>query len=281
MPLIAAFLPSASRSGTTLRVVLAVLTAIVLGGCAGSQTKYDKTANWSAEKLYADAKEEMASGGWTQARERLTAIESRYPFGIYAQQAVIDLAYVNWKDGENEQALAAIDRFQQLYPNHPGTDYMLYLRGLISFTPASAFMTNVTGQDPSERDPKGLRASYEAFMELIKRFPNSKYTPDAQHRVAWLVNTIAMNEVYVARYYYTRGAYIAAANRAQTVLVDFEGVPATEEALHILVQSYDKLGMTELKNDAQRVLDKNFPNSALKAKASQDRKRWWNPFSPH
>jgi len=278
MYLFAAFSPSALRSGAALRLILTLLTAVLIVGCAGNRPKYDKTAGWTAEQLYADAKEEMASGGWNQARERLTAIESRYPFGIYAQQAIIDLAYVNWKDGENEQAMAAIDRFQQLYPNHPSTDYMLYLKGLITFTPASAFMADITHQDPAERDPKGLRASYEAFMELIKRFPNSKYTSNAQQRVAWLVNTIAMNEVHVARYYYTRGTYIAAANRAQTVVTDFEGVPAAEEALYILVQSYDKLGMTELKNDAQRVLEKNFPNSSFKEKGFKTQKKWWTPF---
>ena len=143
----------ASRSGPVLRVVIALFAVIVIAGCGSTNSKYDKTTNWSAEQLYADAKAEMSSGGWKEARERLTAIESRYPFGVYAQQALLELAYVNWKDGENEQALAAIDRFQQLYPNHPGTDYALYLKGLINFTPASAFMSNITGQDPAERDP--------------------------------------------------------------------------------------------------------------------------------
>ena len=256
----------ASRSGPVLRAVVALFAVLAIAGCGSTSSKYDKTANWSAEQLYADAKAEISSGGWKEARERLTAIESRYPFGVYAQQALLELAYVNWKDGENEQALAAIDRFQQLYPNHPGTDYALYLKGLINFTPQSAFMSNITGQDPAERDPKGLRASYDAFNELIKRYPDSKYARDAELRVNWLVNTIAMNEVYVARYYYERGAYVAAANRAQTVITDFEGAPATEEALYLMVQSYDKLGMTDLKNDAQRVYDKNFPNSNFKSK---------------
>jgi len=268
-----------ARRGSLLRTAAALSVALAIAGCSGTDTKYDKTAGWSAEQLYADAKAETAAGAWSEARERLTAIESRYPFGVYAQQALIDLAYVNWKDGENEQALAAIDRFQQMYPNHPGTDYMLYLKGLINFTPASAFMSNLTGQDPAERDPKGLRASYEAFNELIKRYPASKYTPDAEKRVTWLVNAIAMNEVYVARYYYERGAYVAAANRAQTVITDFEGAPAAEEALYILVASYDKLGMTDLKNDAQRVLETNFPNSSYDESKLLTDKTWWNPFS--
>ena len=155
----AAPLNPASRSGSVLRVVIALFAVIAIAGCGSTNSKYDKTTNWSAEQLYADAKAEISSGGWKEARERLTAIESRYPFGVYAQQALLELAYVNWKDGENEQALAAIDRFQQLYPNHPGTDYALYLKGLINFTPASAFMSSLTGQDPAERDPKGLRLS--------------------------------------------------------------------------------------------------------------------------
>lgn len=274
----AAPLNPACRSGSVLRVVIALFAVIAIAGCGSTDSKHDKTNNWSAEQLYADAKAEISSGNWKEARERLTSIESRYPFGVYAQQALLELAYINWKDGENEQALAAIDRFQQLYPNHPGTDYALYLQGLINFTPASAFMSNLTGQDPSERDPKGLRASYDAFSQLIKRYPDSKYTPDAEKRVAWLVNTIAMNEVHVARYYYERGAYIAAASRAQTVITDFEGAPATEEALYLMTQSYDKLGMTELKNDAQRVFDKNFPNSAFKRQGLKADRSWWNPF---
>src|SRR5690606_12530107 len=121
-----------ARRGSLLRTAAALSVALAIAGCSGTDTKYDKTAGWSAEQLYADAKAETAAGAWSEARERLTAIESRYPFGVYAQQALIDLAYVNWKDGENEQALAAIDRFQQMYPNHPGTDYMLYLKGLIN-----------------------------------------------------------------------------------------------------------------------------------------------------
>ncbi|SAI60809.1 lipoprotein [Bordetella trematum] len=266
------------RRGKALSAALALAAVLLVSGCGTSDTKYDKTAGWSAEQLYADAKEEISAGNWKEARERLTAIESRYPFGNYAQQALIELAYVNWKDSENEQALAAIDRFQQLYPNHPGTDYMLYLKGLINFTPASAFMANITGQDPAERDPKGLRASYDAFLELVQRFPDSKYTPDAEKRMTWLVNAIAMNEVHVARYYYTRGAYLAAINRAQTVITDFEGAPATEEALYIMWLSYDKLKMTQLKDDTERVLDSNFPNSKLKKEGFKDDKSWWNPF---
>ena len=263
-----------------LYLMLMLLAVLALAGCAGGNAKVDPTAGWSAEQLHSDARQEIASANWTNARERLTAIESRYPFSNHAQQALMELAYVNWRDSENEQALAAIDRFQQQFPNHPGTDYMLYLKGMINFTPASAFMSNLTGQDPAERDPVGLRASYDAFNDLITRYPDSKYTPDAQARMNWLVNTIAMNEVYVARYYYERGAFVAAANRAQIVITDFEGVAANEQALYIMMLSYDKLQMNDLARDAERVLDQNFPNSRLKAQGFPKKDvPWWNPGS--
>jgi outer membrane protein assembly factor BamD len=221
----------------------------------------------------------VSDSNWTDARKHLEALEARYPFGGYAQQALIDLAYVNWKDDEPEQALAAIDRFQQQYPNHPGTDYMLYLKGLITFTPPSAIFSTITQQDPSERDPKGLRESYEAFNELIRRYPDSRYTPDAKKRVTWLVNTLAENEVHVAQYYYERGAYLAAINRAQTVITDFKGVPIAEKALYIMYMAYDKLQMPELRDDAKRVLDTNFPNSKYYTQGlDKSQGSWWNPL---
>lgn len=245
------------------RAMLVLTMAAVVAGCGTIKAEQDVTAGWSADRLYQEARTEISAGNWKDARTRLESLEARYPFGNYAQQALIDQAYVNWKDEEPEQALAAIDRFQQQYPNHAGTDYMLYLKGLITFTPPSAAFTKLTRQDPSERDPKGLRESYEAFNELIKRYPDSRYTPDAKKRATWLVDTIARNEVHVAEYYYTRGAYVAAINRAQTVITDFQGVPVAERALYITYLSYDKLGMTELRDDAKRVLDQNFPSTRL------------------
>ena len=259
---------------------IALIAVILIAGCSSTKVEVDPTIGWSAERLYQDAREEISAGNWEDARKRLEAIEARYPFGGYAQQALIDQAYVNWKDSEPEQALAAIDRFQQQYPNHPGTDYMLYLKGLVTFTPPSASFMNITSQDPSERDPKGLRESYDSFNELIARYPDSRYTADAKQRVAWLVNTIAQNEVYVAQYYYKRGAYVAAANRAQTVITDFQGVPIAEKALYIMVQAYDKLNLTDLRDDAKRVLDQNFPNSKYYEQGlDEPGGSMWNPVN--
>ena len=266
----------------TRHILLALFMAVVLTGCGSSKTKgdRDKTAGWSAERLYADAREEISSGNRSAARERLEAIEARFPFGGYAQQALVVQAYVNWKDEEPEQALAAIDRFEQQYPNHPGSDYMLYLKGLVTFTPPSAVFARITKQDPAERDPKGLRKSYDAFYELINRYPDSRYTPDAKKRLTWLVNTIAENEVQVAQYYYERGSYVAAVNRGKTVLADFEGVPAAERALYIMMLSYDKLGLDDLRDDTQRVLDQNYPDSEFYEKGLKgDKKSYWNPIN--
>ncbi|CAM5420173.1 Outer membrane protein assembly factor BamD OS=Eoetvoesiella caeni OX=645616 GN=bamD PE=3 SV=1 [Eoetvoesiella caeni] len=264
---------------TLTRSALAVLALIVVAGCSSLKGDVDKTAGWSADRLYKEARTEVSDANWKEARTHLEAVESRYPFGGYAQQALIDLAYVNWKDDEPEQALAAIDRFQQQYPNHEGTDYMLYLKGLITFTPPSASFTKITRQDPSERDPKGLRESYEAFNELIKRYPDSRYTADAKKRVTWLVSTLAENETHVAQYYYERHAYLAAINRAQTVITDFQGVPVAERALYIMYMSYDKLNMPELRDDTKRILDQNFPNSKFYAQGLDEPKSAWNPLN--
>lgn len=261
------------------RGTLVLIAATLIAGCSAFKPEVDKTAGWSAERLYKDAHSEMSDSNWKDARTRLEAVESRYPFGIYAQQALIDLAYVNWKDDDPEQALAAISRFQQQYPNHPGTDYMLYLKGLVTFTPPSAAFSNFTRQDPSERDPKGLRQSYESFNDLIKRYPKSRYTEDAKKRVTWLVSTIAENETHVAQYYYERGAYVAAINRAQKVITDFQGVAIAEKALYIMVLSYDKLGMTQARDDVKRVLDKNFPNSKYYKQGLKEPVNNWNPIN--
>lgn len=269
-------LPYAQRLGRAISITSACL---LLAACGTVKAPVDPTIGWSAERLYQDAKEETAAGNWKQARTRLEALEARYPFGTHAQQALIDQAYVNWKDDEPEQALAAIDRFQKQYPNHPGSDYMLYLKGLVSFTPPSANLMKFTLQDPSERDPKGLSESYDSFMQLIEQYPESRYANDARLRARWLVNIIAQNEAHVAEYYYNRSAYVAAINRAQRVITDFQGVPVAERALYIMYLSYDKLGNTDLRDDTKRIMDENYPNSEYFTKGLSKETNYWNPIN--
>lgn len=261
------------------RALSLTCACLVLAACGSTKVPIDPTAGWTAERLYKDAKEEMSAGNWNQARTRLETVEARYPFGVYAQQALIDQAYVNWKDGEPEQALAAIDRFEKQYPNHPGSDYMLYLKGLVSFTPPSASLMKFTRQDPSERDPKGLSDSYDAFTQLIEQYPESRYANDARLRARWLVNIVAQNEAHVAEYYYTRDAYVAAINRAQRVLTDFQGVPVAERALYIIYLSYDKMGETALRDDTKRIMDANYPNSEYFEKGLAKDVNYWNPIN--
>ena len=256
--------------------ILLLCAVILIAGCAKNGQEFDPTANWSAERLFQDGKEEMNAANWKLAKERFLAVETRFPLGVYAQQSMINLAYSQWKDKEPEVALATLARFQQQYPNHPAMDYVLYLKGMINFTPPSAVFASITRQNPGERDPKALRQSYAAFNELIQRFPDSRYSVDARKRVSWLVNTMAENEKFVARYYYDRYAYVAAINRAQIVITDFQGVPSSEEALYIMMMSYEKLGMTDLRNDSERVLLANFPNTKLISEGFPDKYAKWN-----
>lgn len=269
---------------TRIGLCLLLVVATLLAGC-GLFNSYnapepDETVGWSVEQLYRDAKNEMASGNWTGAITQLERIQARYPFGVHAQQAMIDTAYAYWRDGSNEQAIATIDRFQQQYPNHPSTDYMLYLKGLVNFTPPNAFLSRIVGQDPAERDPKAARASFEAFRELVDRYPESRYSRDARQRMNWLLNTIAMGEIYTARYYFERDAYVAAINRAETVLTDFQGTPVAEQALYLMMLSYDRLGMTQLRDDTRRVLLTNYPETRLLEHGFPEKDfKWWNPIT--
>lgn len=254
---------------------LATLLVLSLGACSLFPEKGDETKNWPASKLYSEAKQDQASGGYESAVKLFERLESRYPFGTYAQQAQMEIAYTHYKQGDQAQALAAAERFIKLHPNHANVDYMYYLRGLINFNDKKDILNFVYEQDQTERDSKATREAFDAFKQLVDKFPNSTYTPDAIARMKYLVNAMAQYEVHVARYYYRRGAYLAAANRAQTAVRDYNGAPAVEEALWIMVRSYDQLGMADLRNDARRVFDKNYPKSAFVGRADKAETPWW------
>ena len=206
----------------------------------------------------------------------LEKLESRYPFGRWAQQAQIEIAWAHYKDGERELALSAIDRFLRLHPEHEALDYALYLKGLVNFNEQQGLMSWLGNQDLAERDLQAAREAFDTFKLLVTRFPESKYAADAHARMAYLVESMARGELRIARYYFMRGAYVAAANRAQDVVRKYEQTPAIEEALAILAHSYDKLGMTELRDDTLRVLERNFPGSrSMAAVLAVEQRRWW------
>ena len=262
-----------------LLVVVATSALLALSGCGMLPSKTDETQKWSAEKLYAEAREEMSAGQYEAAIALFQRLESNYPFGTYATQAQMEIAYAHYKAKDQAEALAAVERFIKLHPNHPQVDYMYYLRGLINFNDQIGFLSIIYSQDPSERDPRATREAFAAFKALVDRYPNSKYVPDAIARLNYLINAMAQYEVHVANYYFRRGAYMAALNRAQSAVSDYSESPSREEALFIMVRSYDKLGMFDLRDDTQRVLLRNYPDSRfINPNASGDAP-WWKFWS--
>lgn len=261
---------------------VALLLAIIfflllLGGCAGSDGNKDDTDIWSETKLYSEATAKLNDADFAKCGKYFEKLEARFPFGPYSQQVQINAAYCYWKAQEQTQALVAIDRFIKLHQGSPNLDYAYYLKGLITFNDDLGWLGKFTGQDLSERDPKAAKEAFESFKVVVERFPNSKYAPDSLDRMRYIVNSLAEADVIVARYYYQRGAYLAAANRAQLVIRDYDRAPAVEEALYILTKSYEKLGMTQLSNDAARVFKLNFPDSEMMITGQRVKKkrRWW------
>jgi outer membrane protein assembly factor BamD len=243
-----------------LAMLLAVTT---LAGCSwfNLDMTRDNTAKWDADKLYAEARLEMSNGAWAKARDLYQKLESRFPFGRHAQQALMEIAYTYYKEGETAQAIQTCERFIRQYPNHPNVDYVYYLKGLASFSEDLGILGRLLDQDISERDAKAARESFDAFRDLVNRFPDSRYAEDARARMRFLVNSQAQAELNVARFYYTRKAYLAALQRSQTVVRDFQRTPAVEEALFLMARSYEALNLADLQADAVRVLALNYPDS--------------------
>lgn len=261
-----------------MRRILAFLMAMsLITGCSLLPDEIDETKNWTASKLYYSAKESLGEGNYEQAIKLFEKLEARYPYGAYAQQAQLEVAYAYYKDSEPASAIAACERFIKLHPNHPNVDYAYYLRGLANFVEDQGLLSRFGDQDLSDRDPKAAREAFDAFQQLVTRFPDSKYAADSVARMKYLVNSMAANEVHVAKYYYKRGAYVAAANRGKYVLEHYQQAPALEEAMAVMARSYDKLGMTDLRDDALKVLRHNFPNSPFLDESRQltKQKDWW------
>lgn len=258
-----------ARSLTVILIALQLL----LAACGSTGDKADETKNWSAQRLYSEAKDELNSGNFEKGVKLLETLESRYPFGRYAQQAQLDIAYAYYRQDETTQAIAAADRFLKLHPNHPNVDYAIYLKGLANFRDDLGIIPILGVDDLAERDPKAAQDSYESFREVVTRFPESKYTKDSAQRMKYLVNAMALHEVRIGDYYYRRGAYLAAVNRCQYALTNYPTAPALEEALSVMVKSYDAMGLHDLRDDAKKVLSKNFPESKfLTANANGS---WW------
>src|SRR5450830_1910458 len=174
-----------------LAVVAATVVLLSLSACGVFGDKVDETKGWSATKLYSEATEELDGQHYERAIQLFEKLESSYPFGTYAQQAQMEIAYAYYKSQDQAQALAAVERFIKLHPNHANVDYMYYLRGLVNFNDQLSLLNFVYEQDATERDPKATREAYAAFKQLVDKFPNSKYTPDALARMQYLIDAMA------------------------------------------------------------------------------------------
>ena len=256
-------------------MAIGLACAMFLSGCADSN--YDPTKDWSTDKLYSEAKDELAAGAYDKAIGMFEKLEGRAAGTPLAQQAQLDKAWAQYKTNEPAQAVATLDRFIKLHPASPALDYALYLKGLVNFNENLGLFSALADQDIAERDPKQAKESFDAFRELVNRFPNSKYAADARLRMAFIRNSLARSDVYVAKYYFQRGAYVAAINRAQSTVQEFRDVPAVEEALIVMIQSYDRLGLTQLRDDTRRVLEKTYPDSTFirGENLSNGKKAWW------
>ena len=236
-----------------------LIFALFLTGCASSNSIDDDTYGFTVAELYDEAKKLLNNGEYESAVNYYEKLESRFPYGTYAERARIEMAYALYKNLQPETAIIAADRFIKLHPNHANVDYAYYLRGLASFDNSVSFFDKLFDQEPSERDPKSVRQAFKYFSALVQRFPKSRYTADSIERMKELRENLARYEVHVASYYQRRGAHLAAANRAKYIVENFQGSRSIPDALALMTDSYRKLGMHELASDALRVLELNHP----------------------
>jgi outer membrane protein assembly factor BamD len=250
-----------------VKLFLIISLGLILPGCEtlknfnfGSDSETDEYADWNEEQLHTSAKEAMDAGGYQKAIKLYETLESRYPFGDYAAQAQLNIAYAYFKNDDPEAAIAAADRFIKLHPRNPSVDYAYYLKGLVNYNRGIGFLDRFVPTDSTQRDPGSARDSYDNFNELLTRFPNSQYVSDARQRMIALRNNMAMYEVHVARFYLKRKAYNAAINRSKEVIEKYQRTTAIPYALEIMKEGYTKLGLTEQANNVNRVYTLNFPD---------------------
>ena len=244
-----------------MRLTSLFLAALLLAatGCSLLPEQIDKTKDWSANQLYSAAKEELADKNYEQAIKYFESLEARYPFGKYAQQAQLEIAYAYYKFDEPDLAIAAADRFIKIYPRHQHVDYAWYLKGLVNYNRGRSVVDRVFPQDPTERDTFTMRAAYDDFNQLVQRYPDSSYARDSAQRMIHLRNSMAEYELHVADYYMRRKAYVAVVNRAKYVIENFQRTPAVPDALVYMVRAYRILHTEELAADALKVLRLNYP----------------------
>ncbi len=247
---------------TGFKLLLTVMIAFTLISVSGCKKDKDKTDTRSASQMYQDAKNYLNGHNWSRAINAYKTLSTRYPFGRYTEQAQLELAYAYHKGGRPEAALSTADRFIRTYPSHPNVDYAYYLRGLTNYEQRIGFMERMMPSRARDRDQSAARDAFRDFDELLRRFPNSRYGPDARQRMVFLRNNLSYYELDIARYYLRRKAYVAAANRARYALETYPGSPETANALEILHICYVEMGLPELAEDTMKIMALNYPDNA-------------------
>lgn len=240
---------------------LAILTLFLFACSDSEEAIREQSKGWSVQKLYFEASKSLAKQNYSRAIKVYEILETTYPYGVYAQQSLLDMAYAHYKNDEPELALATINQFMTTYPTNENMDYALYLKGFVNYSNDNGLLSRFTGQDLSERDPNRLIEAYNAFNDLVNTYPNSRFTPDAKDKINRLVNAMARGDIYRARYYMSIKAYLSAIGRAQEVVSKYPNTMFVEEALAIQVSAYEHLGQPELALSIHKVLALNFPNS--------------------
>ena len=252
-----------------------IALSLVLAGCNSD----DRIDTRTAEEIYAEAKKRLDAGNWAAAVQDYRVLQTRYPFGRYAEQAQLEMAYAFYRAGQPEQALATADRFIRMYPTHPNIDYAFYIRGLTNYEQQVGFLEKLMPSRVRDRDQSAAMEAFQDFDELCRRFPDSRYCPDARQRMVYLRNNLSFYEMDVAAYYMRRKAFVAAANRARYLIETFPGSPEAGNALVMLHEAYTALDMPDLANDAIQVLEFNYPEHPFLTGAD-DRDGWWNRIWP-
>ena len=243
-----------------LRLLALVLVGVLLA-TSGCRKDREFDDDRSASELYADAKQSLDNKSWDQAIRTYKQLQTRYPFGRYTEQSMLDLSYAYFKAHEAQNALSNLNRFIRTYPTHPNVDYAFYLKGLVNYEENLGFLERMMPARVRDRDQSAAREAFIDFSELIRRYPDSRYVADARQRMVYLRNNLAAYEVGVANYYMRRKAYVAAANRARFALENYPQTPENAEALVVLHQAYTELNLPELAASTMTVLELNYPDN--------------------
>ena len=258
-----------------------LLATVLIQGCATNKKEDDKTRNWSVERFYSEAKTALNEGDYEGAIQYYELLEARYPYGYHAAQAQLDVAYAYYKFDEPDSAIDALNRFIRLHPDHPQVSYANYMKGVVNLNRNLGLLDRFVPTDSSQRDPATHREAYESFIQVVDKYPNSRYAKDAKQRAVFLHNALAKHEIHVARYYMERGAYLAAANRAIYVVKNYQRTPAVRDALYIMANAYDKMELPQLAEDTRRVIALNESNFASDQYAEEEKslvRKLWDYF---